>query len=298
MFSVPSSNTSQSHTFNLRTLGGISLTFSVTDPRKYPSEKADFVSKLRRARDDLLKLTTAQYAQVRAQHAVEAREREQLVSVDGRQESIRWVKDQIHELEYDVALQRFEKAVGTVEKLRKVAKDNKANSAVQTLLDSMAKPHTEKLTRWLVHYIEADQKAKSKVIKNTGWLIRLGEEQLASRAYLEARTEWIKWLTNPVRVMYLGNIQEFMFQLSFLYFSPIKQTISVYVEAFPQQMTSASIAWAEARIREFNKRQALHLGVDFVTEEQRTQCREQSLAHAQVLKEVQVDYDWLVNRTN
>lgn len=59
---------------------------------------------------------------------------EVLIDVDGKQKNIRWIEEQIDELDIEVALQRFEAAVRHVEKLRKLGKGLKGNVIAQELI--------------------------------------------------------------------------------------------------------------------------------------------------------------------
>lgn len=194
--------------------GTESLTYAAVDTDRAGNEKAAFVGKTRKAVANIRKALLLDAAESNpalrptsangmnsmtgsftpsAPQRVSAKP-DALVEVDGKQENFRWVENQIYELEIDVALQRFELAVSRVEKLRGVAKANKSNIAVQALLEAKAQEHIDKLVEWLTHYLKLDQKARTKVMRNTAWLIRLDLEQLASHTYLEARSEWIKLL--------------------------------------------------------------------------------------------------------
>lgn len=59
---------------------------------------------------------------------------EVLIDVDGKQKNLRWVEEQIDDLDIEVALQRFEVAVRHVEKLRKLAKGLKGNMIAHELV--------------------------------------------------------------------------------------------------------------------------------------------------------------------
>ena len=59
---------------------------------------------------------------------------EVLIDVDGKQKNLRWVEEQIDELDIEVALQRFEDAVRHVEKLRRLGKGLKGNLIAQELI--------------------------------------------------------------------------------------------------------------------------------------------------------------------
>ena len=121
-----------------------------------------------------------------------------MIDVDGKQQNLRWVENQMDELDIDIALQRFETAVEQVESLRKLAKSLKGNVIAQDLItykiDERASRLADLITRELVDthaFLKATQ-------KNAGWLSRLGYEDRAREAYLEARSEVIHKRTRYV----------------------------------------------------------------------------------------------------
>ena len=70
---------------------------------------------------------------------------EVLIDVDGKQKNLRWVEEQIDELDIKVALQRFEDAVRLVEKLRRLAKGLKGNMIAQELISIKVDERAAKL---------------------------------------------------------------------------------------------------------------------------------------------------------
>ena len=73
------------------------------------------------------------------------RSAEVMVDVDGKQRNLRWVEGQVDELDIDVALQRFEDAVGRVEMLRRVVKGLKGNGLVQEVVGMKVDERAKKL---------------------------------------------------------------------------------------------------------------------------------------------------------
>lgn len=49
-----------------------------------------------------------------------------------------------------------------------------------------------------------------------------------------------------------GDLPLYVFQISFVYFTLIKNTISIYQQCFPSVMTSACIKWAKEHLDSFN----------------------------------------------
>ena len=70
---------------------------------------------------------------------------EVMVDVDGKQRNLRWVEGQVDELDIDIALQRFEDAVGRVEMLRRVVMGLKGNGVVQEAVGAKVDARATKL---------------------------------------------------------------------------------------------------------------------------------------------------------
>lgn len=131
---------------------------------------------------------------------------EVLIDVDGKQKNLRWVEEQIDELDIEVALQRFEAAVRHVEKLRRLAKGLKGNIIAQELISIKVDERAVKLAGraffrdlyWensinhssdLVAQRLIDTQSFSNATQtNVAWLVRLGFEDRAREVYLSART--------------------------------------------------------------------------------------------------------------
>jgi hypothetical protein len=54
------------------------------------------------------------------------------------------------------------------------------------------------------------------------------------------------------KVIFEGNIQHYIWQISFIYFKLIKNTVEVYQECFPPGMMSACVKWAKRHVDEHN----------------------------------------------
>ena len=52
--------------------------------------------------------------------------------------------------------------------------------------------------------------------------------------------------------MFEGDLPLYIFQISFVYFTLVKNTISIYQQCFPSAMSSASIKWAKQHMDDFN----------------------------------------------
>jgi hypothetical protein len=115
-----------------------------------------------------------------------------LIDVDGKPQSIRWVEAQIDDLDIDIALQKFEEAVARLEKLRRIAKGIKGNSIAQNIVTLKLNERASKLEAVISRYLKETHAWITSTLRNVNWLVRLGFEDRAREAYLEARSEIIK----------------------------------------------------------------------------------------------------------
>jgi exocyst complex component 8 len=115
-----------------------------------------------------------------------------LIDVDGKPQSIRWVEAQIDDLDIDIALQKFEEAVARLENLRRIAKGIKGNSVAQNIVTLKLNERAAKLEAVISRYLKDTHAWITSTRRNVDWLVRLGFEDRAREAYLEARSEIIK----------------------------------------------------------------------------------------------------------
>lgn len=114
------------------------------------------------------------------------------VDVDGKQQSIRWVESQLDELDIDIALQRFEDAVKKVERLKALSKNIRGNAMAQGIVTFKVNERASKLANVLVKQLVEQNNWISSVRRHTTWIVRLGFEDRAREAYLEARGNLLK----------------------------------------------------------------------------------------------------------
>lgn len=115
-----------------------------------------------------------------------------LMDVDGKPQNMRWMETQIDDLDIDIALQRFEEAVTRLEKLKRVAKGIKGNSIAQNIVTLKLNERASKLATVVTRYLKETHAWKTSTHRNVDWLVRLGFEDRAREAYLNARTEIMK----------------------------------------------------------------------------------------------------------
>ena len=121
-----------------------------------------------------------------------AREKPEIrIDVDGKQQTLRWVDGEIDQLDIDIALQRFEEAVSSVEKLRKMAKGLKGNTIAQDLITMKVDERATQLASTLTRALVDKPSFLTPTKMNTAWLTRLGFDHRAREAYLQVRSESI-----------------------------------------------------------------------------------------------------------
>jgi hypothetical protein len=113
---------------------------------------------------------------------------EVLVDVDGKPQSLRRVENDIDDLDIKIALQSFEEAVARVEKLRRVVRGVRGNATAHDFLAKKLDERASKLATVIVRYLANSHAWLSSTRKNVDWLVRLGYEDRAREAYLEARS--------------------------------------------------------------------------------------------------------------
>jgi hypothetical protein len=114
------------------------------------------------------------------------------VDVDGKQQNIRWVESQLDDLDIEIALQRFEDAVKKVERLKSLAKNIRGNAMAQGIVTFKVNERAGKLANVLIKHLVENNSWISSVKQHVTWVVRLGFEDRAREAYLDARSEVIK----------------------------------------------------------------------------------------------------------
>ena len=118
--------------------------------------------------------------------------KDMLIEVEGKQQNLRWVESQVDELDIDIALQRFDTAVQRVEKLNALAKSLKSNVVAQDFISFKADERATKLAGLITRELVDTHNEPKKTRRNVLWLARLGFEDRAREAYLEARSNIIQ----------------------------------------------------------------------------------------------------------
>lgn len=110
-----------------------------------------------------------------------------MIDVDGKQQNMRWVESQIDELDIEIALQRFNESVDRVERLKKLARGLKSNPTAQALILGKTEERAQRLASLITRQLVETHSFMKATQRNVGWLVRLGFEDTAREAYLNAR---------------------------------------------------------------------------------------------------------------
>lgn len=123
------------------------------------------------------------------------------IDVDGKQQNLRWVEGQIDDLDIAIALQHFEEAVSSIERLRKLARGLKGNTVAQDAINMKLDERVTKLAGIISRALVNKHSFLNATKTNVSWLTRLGLEDRAREAYLRARSEII---TKRVRFVFIS----------------------------------------------------------------------------------------------
>lgn len=113
------------------------------------------------------------------------------IDVDGKQQNLRWVEGQVDELDIDIALQHFEAAVASIERLRKLAKGLKGNAIAQEVINVKVDGRATRLAGMLSRSLVDTHSFPGATKTNVNWLSRLGFEDQARETYLKVRSDVI-----------------------------------------------------------------------------------------------------------
>ncbi|THW09721.1 hypothetical protein D6D26_00168 [Aureobasidium pullulans] len=174
-----------------------------------------------------------------------------LIDVDGKQQTLRWVENQVDALDLDIALQHFDDAVTMNEKLRKLARNIKGNNIAQDIILSKLDQRAAKLANILARRLKDTNSGAAATKENVNWLMRLGFEETARSAYLESRKEVLR--KRARQIPFTGSLPPHLTALSYVTFTIILHTFRTFSSSFPPTSSSAVVKWAKERIDEFNE---------------------------------------------
>jgi hypothetical protein len=340
---------SSGNSINIR-VGAESMTFATAS--KEIREKLSLLSNFRKASEDLRrKLETETQQQEKEQEATNGlvspflktaffadsvssslgSKADILVDIDGKPQSLRRVENEIDDLDIKIALQSFDEAVERVERLRKIVKAIRGNPTAHTILTNKLDERAAKLAAVMIKYLSDSHAWLGATQKNVDWLVRLGYEDRAREAYLEARSQVIQkriryvlfyfilvpsiWnlreypfceislrvygivaLISSRQVIFDGDLHLYIFQISFIYFTMIKHTALIFQSCFPVVMISACVKWAKIHVDDFNALLERQLSSVDSNSETYKACMERAQLHASMLSEIGFDFKDFVGR--
>jgi len=280
-------------------------------------DKTAFISTFRKAQDDLRKNQEAEiqqkdrtqdsYSHLLARDPALLRQTELLenlsdsvnhdqistfIDIDGQQRTIRWVEGQLDDLDIEIALQHFEEAVVKVDRLKALGKNIRGNEMAKTIVTFKVHERATKLANVLIKHMVEHNNWFSSVRQHVIWVVQLGFEDQAREAYLSARGDLIK--TRSRQCIFEGNLPDYIFQISYIRFTVIKNTVDMFQKCFPQQLMSACVKWAKEHIDQFNillKRQLSSIDKDGNVW---NECIKIAHEHAAILRDVGLDFSELV----
>ncbi|RDL39861.1 uncharacterized protein BP5553_04201 [Venustampulla echinocandica] len=220
--------------------------------------------------------------------------KDMLIEVDGNQQNLRWVESQVDELDIDIALQRFDAAVQRVERLNALAKSLKSNTVAQDFISFKADERATKLAGLITRELVDTHNELKKTKRNVNWLARLGFEDRAREAYLEARSNIIQKRSR--QCIFEGNLLQYIWELSFVYFTIIRNTVSIFQTCFPPLLMSACVKWAKEQVDAFNTTLSRQLSSTNRDGAVWKECMNQAMEHAKMLTEVGLDFKSLIGR--
>ncbi|RDW80648.1 putative EXO84 protein [Coleophoma crateriformis] len=220
--------------------------------------------------------------------------KDMLIEVDGKQQNLRWVESQVDELDIDIALQRFDTAVTHVEKLNSLARGLKSNPVAQDFIIFKADERAMKLAGLVTRDLVESHNELKRTKRNVIWLARLGFEDRAREAYLEARSNIIHKRSR--QCIFEGDLHQYIWEVSFVYFTIIRNTVSTFQTCFPTLQMSACVKWAKEQVDDFNVMLARQLSSREQGDEVWTACITQAKEHAKMLSEVGLDFRNLIGR--
>ncbi|KAG9237792.1 Cullin repeat-like-containing domain protein [Amylocarpus encephaloides] len=220
--------------------------------------------------------------------------KDMLIEVDGKQQNLRWVESQVDELDIDIALQQFDDAVQRVDKLNALARGLKSNAVAQDFISFKADERATKLAGLITRELVDTHNEPKKTKRNVSWLARLGFEDRAREAYLEARGNTIHKRSR--QCIFEGNLHQYIWELSFVYFTIIRNTVSTFQTCFPPLLMSACVKWAKEQVDDFNTILARQLSSTERDGPVWTECMNQAREHAKMLSGVGLDFKSLIGR--
>ena len=94
--------------------------------------------------------------------------------------------------------------------------------------------------------------------------------------------------------MFEGDLPQYIFQLSFVYFTIIKNTVNIYQACFSPLMMSACVKWAKEQVDVFNQILSRQLSILDPSSTTWQECMARVREHAKLMTEAGLDFKNLV----
>jgi hypothetical protein len=101
---------------------------------------------------------------------------------------------------------------------------------------------------------------------------------------------------NHRQCIFEGDIRQYIWAVSFVYFTIIRNTVSTFQVCFPPILMSACVKWAKEQVDAFNTILLRQLSGTERDGAVWTACMEQAKEHAKMLSEVGLDFKGLIGR--
>lgn len=184
-----------------------------------------------------------------------------VTSHDTSGKDLGWIDDVADQLAVHIALREFEEAVTLIEKAKSILPEVDADQFASQLLRSKIDTRSEELSSVLLTGLADTSIRKTGVVKNSGWLLRLGQGDRARETFLTGRGELMKSRTGEISFTSQGNgtdplVAQNMVtevaQLAFVCFTLIRNTCEWYMAAYKDhQAASAFVRWASEQVEAF-----------------------------------------------
>jgi hypothetical protein len=103
-------------------------------------------------------------------------------------------------------------------------------------------------------------------------------------------------LTEYRQCIFQGNLDNYIWEISFVYFTIIRNTVSCFQACFPPPMMSACVKWAKEEVDAFNGILGRQLSGEKEGSEAWGRCMDTAKEHAALLAEVGLDFRNLVGQ--
>lgn len=186
-----------------------------------------------------------------------------VTSNDASGKDLSWIDDVSDKLAVHIALREFDEAVSLIETASAILQIDSDPLASQ-LLKNKIEMRSDELSAVLLNALADTSIRKTGVVKNSNWLLRLGQGERARETFLSGRGELLKKRTGDVTFSGQGNgsdggntygaagLVTEIAQLAFVCFTLIRNTCEWYMAAYKDhQAASAFVRWASTQVEVF-----------------------------------------------